>query len=169
MNLFMDCFFFSFCFSFTNNSPAINQRSLELIQRKRDAENNVGRSSSSSSNSSMHGMLSAGNVRSAGRKSSAGGKSAMAGGKSATAARGGEDIFERVYDPPRFTDKIILLAKQQEEKEMEECTFQPTISEKSRKIVNRKRRALDGKRGRDANSSSSSSTKSALFKRGPTE
>jgi len=109
----------------------------------------------------MHGMLSAGNVRSAGRKSSAG-------GKSATAARGGEDIFERVYDPPRFTDKIILLAKQQEEKEMEECTFQPTISEKSRKIVNRKRRALDGKRGRDTNSSSSS-TKSALFKRGPTE
>ena len=51
-----------------------------------------------------------------------------------------EGIFNVLYDPPRFTNKVIALAKQQEEKEMKECTFQPTISEKSRKIVSRKRR-----------------------------
>ena len=50
-----------------------------------------------------------------------------------------EGIFNVLYDPPRFTNKVIALAKQQEEKEMKECTFQPTISEKSRKIVSRKR------------------------------
>ena len=102
--------------------PAINTRSLELIRRRRLADH--------SSRDKMGGSGNGGYSNSE-TKTITGER---------TNDENKEGIFEVLYDPPRFTDKVVNLARQQEEKEMAECTFQPKISARSRKIVSRKRK-----------------------------
>ena len=145
--------------------PAINTRSLELIKRKRAAEQHF----------STVEVPTKTAVR---KKKSTGANITITAQETAADLRNNrEGIFDVLYDPPRFTSKVIELAKQQEEKEMAECTFQPEISEKSKRIVSRKRRLTrrQSKSSSSKLSSKSSSSKSSsnnhhkLFQRGPSE
>ena len=115
--------------------PAVNARSLDLVRRKRQAM--------VSSSSSLKG----GTQR-----------------KSLWSATNEDDneIFGRIYDPPAFSQKVIQLAQQQEEKEMAECTFRPRISERSRRIVERRRRVGGGSKSQDDVSSRQRDSSSGL-------
>ncbi len=54
---------------------------------------------------------------------------------------GETQVFEALYNPKALSRKVITLAQQQEEKEMKECTFKPTISKRSADIVRQKQGA----------------------------
>ena len=48
-------------------------------------------------------------------------------------------VFNALYNPKALSRRVIDLAQLQAQKEMEECTFRPTINKKSEEIVHSRR------------------------------